>query len=728
MTTLEQDRAAQTLEAAFEFSEFRPLQKEAVQGALAGRDVLVVMPTGAGKSLCFQLPALLAPGLTLVVSPLIALMRDQVDALNRRSVFEQAGCASLSSLQEASEQRAVMDKLRAGRLKLLYVAPERFRSPSFLEALRRANVSRFVVDEAHCISEWGHDFRPDYLSLKGIVESLGRPPITAVTATATVRVQSSIVDNLGMDDPLRLVGGFNRPNLYWSVVRVKGDNERLEKLAKALPKLAQGGGSGLIYVPTRKMCDEVAEVADDALRTIGRKAGVYHAGLDPEMRTRMQRDWLSGERQVLVATNAFGMGIDKADVRFVIHCGYPDSLESYYQEAGRAGRDGSKSRCVVLTCFTDRRTREWFLDNDVLTVADVQAGHRRLVGVRTPGSDLVTIARSAWTAAHENSDLKARRVMGELEKAGLVERLNETPDEIVLRLVQPKFSSVLFGRIAQDLNAQRRERLRRLDEMTAYTKTYDCRRRTVLEYFGDHEEPAGMGFCCDNCDRPAGENGQRPTARPDLSRIPMPHSIDGGDIHSVLEGLDALRPSVGKAKLNALLRGASSKDVERYAHEHHPLYGALSRGSRDQVNTFLDALVAQGLLHQAGEDDYFVCTITQAGREAWQGRLELNMALPGARRKPERSAFNGKAARDSDGAGDEEDEALFERLRSWRRLEASAQSVPPYCVFGDKTLREIARNSPQSESDLREINGVGDAKMEKYGAGVLSVVRGHGAE
>jgi len=710
---MEEDNVARTLKGAFGFAEFRPLQEEAVRGALAGRDVLVVMPTGAGKSLCFQLPALLAPGLTLVVSPLIALMRDQVDALNRRPVFEEAGCASLSSLQEASEQRAVMDKLRTGRLKLLYVAPERFRSPAFLEALRRANVSRFVVDEAHCISEWGHDFRPDYLSLKGIVEGLGRPPVTAVTATATIRVQTSIVDNLGMDDPLRLV---------------KGENERLEKLEKALPKLAQGGGSGLIYVPTRKMCDEVAEVADDALLAIGRRAGVYHAGLDPEMRTRMQRDWLSGERQVLVATNAFGMGIDKPDVRFVIHCGYPDSLESYYQEAGRAGRDGCKSRCVVLTCFTDRRTREWFLDNDVLTVADVQAGHRRLVGVRSPGSDLVTITRGAWAASNENNELKARRVMGELEKAGLVERLNETPDEIVLRLVQPNFSSVLFGRIAQDLNQQRRERLRRLDEMTAYTKTYDCRRRTVLEYFGDHEEPAGMGFCCDNCDRPAGAGGQKPMARPDLSRVAMPSSIDGADIYSVLEGMDALRPSIGKAKLNALLRGANSKDVERYASEHHPLYGALSRGSRDQVNTFLEVLVTQGLLHQADEDDYFVCTLTQAGREAWQERLDVDVRLPGARRTLERSAGVTSAARGSESMNDDEDAALFERLRSWRRLEAGAQSVPPYCVFGDKTLREIARHQPQSESDLREINGVGDAKMEKYGASVLSVVRGHGAE
>lgn len=706
-----------TLRSAFGFDAFRPLQEEAVAAAVDGFDLLVVMPTGAGKSLCFQLPALMAPGVTLVVSPLIALMRDQVDALNNRPEFQAAGCASISSLQDASEQRGVMDKLRAGRLKLLYVAPERFRSPAFLDALKQITVSRFVVDEAHCISEWGHDFRPDYLSLYSVVETLGSPPITAVTATATRRVQEFIVQNLRMRDPVLLVGGFNRPNLHWAVVRVKNEAERLEKLTRALPKLVAGGGSGLIYCPTRKMCDEVAETASHALAPMGLRAGVYHAGLDGEVRTRMQSEWLAGTRPVLVATNAFGMGIDKANVRFVIHCGYPDSLESYYQEAGRAGRDGQRSRVVILTCFTDRRTREWFLDNDVLTVGDVQGAHRRLTA---HGTELVTVSRSGWAQAHDGSEIKARRVLGELERAGLIERLNETPDEIVLRMMQPTFSSVLFGRIAQDLHKQRRERLRRLDEMTAYCKTSECRRRTILEYFGDHEEPQTDGFCCDNCDRP--QSVKASSVRPELSRIAMPAHINGTDIYAVLEGLDALRPSVGKARLNQLLRGARSKDVERFAAEHHPLYGALALGSREQVNTFVDELIAQGFLHQGDEDDYFVCTVTEAGRAAWQERMELSIALPGARRSSVRRETSNVTVAPVE--VDADDEVLYERLRSWRRLEASAQSLPPYCVFSDKTLREIARQQPQSEDDLRGVSGVGDSKLAKYGQGVLAVVRG----
>ena len=352
-----------SLKRFYQYDEFRPLQEEAVAAAVAGRDTLVVMPTGAGKSLCFQLPAALTEGVTLVVSPLIALMRDQVDALNRRQEFAEIGCACLTSGQSSEEQYDLLRQLRQGRLKLIYVAPERFRSGAFMDALSDVKIARFVVDEAHCISEWGHDFRPDYLSLREVVATLGNPPLLAATATATTRVQQSIITNLGMRDPLVLAGGFNRPNLHFSVHRCKNESERESKLERALPKLSAMGGSGLIYCATRKQCEQVFEIADAALAKVGQRAGLYHAGLDSDLRTEMQRDWLAGERQVLVATNAFGMGIDKPDVRFVVHCACPDSLESYYQEAGRAGRDGLKSRCVILYHFADRRTREWFIDN-----------------------------------------------------------------------------------------------------------------------------------------------------------------------------------------------------------------------------------------------------------------------------------------------------------------------------------------------------------------------------
>lgn len=706
---------SQSLHETFGFGEFRPLQQEAVQAAQDRRDVLVVMPTGAGKSLCFQLPAAITPGVTLVVSPLIALMRDQVDALNKRPAFERLGCACLTSLQSADEQRALLSLLRAGQLRLVYVAPERFRSGAFMDALKTANVVRLVVDEAHCISEWGHDFRPDYLSLNTVVEALGRPPMTAVTATATRRVQQSIVANLGMRDPVVLVGGFNRPNLHFSVVRCKTEREREERLARALPKLAGLGGSGLIYVATRKQCEQIAELASSALAPVGKQAGLYHAGLDADERNDMQRRWLDGELHTLVATNAFGMGIDKADVRFVVHCACPDSLESYYQEAGRAGRDGRKSRCVILYHFTDRRTREWFIDNEALTPETIQKAFRQMCDGAE--GDVVTLAKFAWARMlgqdGRPSPTTLRLVIGELERANLITRLGETPDEVTLRLLSRTFPPDALRRIREDLAAQRQERFRRLDEMTDYCKTNDCRRRTVLDYFGDRQEPEDTGFCCDNCDhpqasRPKAEPARGPAARP-------PNRIAPGDLHALLQGLDSLRWPLGRSRLSKLLRGSAAKGTENL--QSHPLFGALKGASVSEVDTFLGELIDQGLMRQGDEDEYFVCTITQAGRDAWQEGLELTLAWPGAPRKRSSRASSATAA-DDDGDMNED---LFRALRAWRSGEASAQQLPPYCIFSDKTLRALASRRPESLTELRAVPGVGDAKLERYGDAVLEI-------
>ena len=361
-----------------------------------------------------------------------------MDALNKRPAFEEIGCAALTSLQSPEEQYDVLRQMRQGQVKLVYVAPERFRSGAFMEALKSVPIARFVVDEAHCISEWGHDFRPDYLSLREVVETLGNPPLLAATATATRRVQESIVANLGMRDPLVLVGGFNRPNLHFSVHRCKSESEREDKLVRALPKLSALGGSGLIYVATRKQCEQVFELAGDALAKVGQTAGMYHAGLDADVRTQMQREWLDGTRQVLVATNAFGMGIDKPDVRFVVHCACPDSLESYYQEAGRAGRDGRKSRCVILYHFADRRTREWFIDNEAMTVGDVERAFHHIK--RFADADKNARLAKSWGSALDWSDMKCRLALGELERAELIQRVAQTGEMTLLTLARTDFS------------------------------------------------------------------------------------------------------------------------------------------------------------------------------------------------------------------------------------------------------------------------------------------------
>ncbi len=693
-----------SLQTYFGYGEFRPQQQDAVEAALAGRDVLVVMPTGAGKSLCFQLPAALSDGVTLVVSPLIALMRDQVDALNRRPAFQQIGCACLTSLQSPEEQYDVLRKMKQGHIKLVYVAPERFRSGAFMDALKSVKIARFVVDEAHCISEWGHDFRPDYLSLREVVETLGDPPLLAATATATRRVQESIVANLGMRDPLVLVGGFNRPNLHFSVHRCKSDSEREDKLTRALPKLSAMGGSGLIYVATRKQCEQMFELAGDALAKVGQTAGMYHAGLDADIRNQMQRDWLDGDRQVLVATNAFGMGIDKPDVRFVIHCACPDSLESYYQEAGRAGRDGRKSRCTVLYHFADRRTREWFIDNEAMTVGDVE----QAFGYIRRFADAEKTARlpKTWGNALDWSDMKSRLALGELERADLVKRVAQTGDAVVLTLARTDFPPEARRSIAAGLAKQRAERLRRLDEIVDYCKTPYCRRRTVLDYFGDRQEPPATSFCCDNCDQPPAE--PQSVSGKNLPSVPMPPQVDPGDIYSVLNGLDSLRPAVGKARLNKLLRGAGTMG-DKSASPSNPLNGLFRGSTVAVVDKFLESLFAEGLMHQGDEDAYFVCTVTAQGRAAWQDRLPVSAAVP--------RGYAPRTAADTDGGSDD----VLSELKLWRTQQASKDAVPPYVVFSDKTLIEIARARPQSEDDLLEVSGVGPAKLEKYGGDVLRI-------
>lgn len=347
--------AMETLDAAlaqhFGFSEFRPGQRPVVEAILASRPVVAVMPTGAGKSLCYQLPALCLEGVTLVVSPLISLMKDQVDSLRRLGI----PAAFVNSTQDPAEQRQVLDDAASGALKLLYVAPERFRYDGAMAALKRLHISLFVVDEAHCISSWGHDFRPDYMHLGRAVSELGSPRVAAFTATATDRVREDIVRQLDLREPFVTITGFLRPNLHLSVVPIRKMTEKIEHLRRVL---AGVDGSAVVYCATRRHCEEVAA----SLVRAKISAGVYHGGLDDDARREVQDAFQHDTNKVIVATNAFGMGIDKANVRAVVHYDVPGSLEAYYQEAGRAGRDGAPARCVLLFTYADTRIHEFFIE------------------------------------------------------------------------------------------------------------------------------------------------------------------------------------------------------------------------------------------------------------------------------------------------------------------------------------------------------------------------------
>jgi ATP-dependent DNA helicase RecQ len=447
------ETALVALHEHFGFADFREGQREVITAILEGRDTVVVMPTGGGKSLCYQLPALMKPGATIVVSPLIALMKDQVDALAARNL----PATFINSSITFEEQKARIQGVRRGLYKLVYVAPERFRSAHFVETLRSIDISLFAVDEAHCISQWGHDFRPDYLRLRASIEEIGRPQVAALTATATPYVRADIIEQLSLREPRAFVSGFDRPNLSINVVRTQKEREKITHI-KALAQ--RQGGSGIIYTSTRKAVEQVAGRLQGAgLNVIG-----YHAGMDEAARTKAQDDFMSGRAQMIVATNAFGMGIDKPDIRFVVHHHLPGSIEAYYQEIGRAGRDGLPATCVLLFNYADKRTQDYFIEGSYPPPETVARVYQALVAINQKRIEL-SVSEIAARAGIRN-EMAVQSALIILEKAGHIERGSSSENRAALRLLlkpqearasagarETKARQVLFGLLGGfDLN------------------------------------------------------------------------------------------------------------------------------------------------------------------------------------------------------------------------------------------------------------------------------------
>lgn len=593
------------LQQYFGYTSFRPGQDAVIRSLLAGRDSLAIMPTGAGKSLCFQIPALLMDGVTVVISPLLSLMKDQVDAL----AAQQVAATYINSLCTFAELQERFRLLRQGRVKLVYVSPERLQNEFFTNFMRTVPVAMVVVDEAHCVSQWGHDFRPGYRLIKDWIASLPvRPVVGAFTATATEHVKNDMLTLLGLGRPEIFIGGFDRPNLYFRVVQTPHKTDFvLSYLA------AHKEDSGIIYAATRKETDKVYT----ALMKAGVKAGRYHAGLTDEERQRAQENFTYDCVQVMVATNAFGMGIDKSNVRFVIHYRMPKNMESYYQEAGRAGRDGAPGECILL---------------------------------------------------FSRGDIMVQRFLIEVSVQDPVLQANE---------------------------------LKLMNRMVAYCENKGCLRRNILSYFG--ETPAWSR--CDTCG-----NCDAETIEEDITQ----------EIRLICMCVDELKGRFGQTLVGNILKGSRTAKVRQYGFERNAAFGMLGDYSAAAVGTLLREAVTAGYLEQSA-GKYPVLSLTAAGRTMLGGTggrtvtrtrtvgTELPVVQPRQKTAPKEY--------------DERLRPVFTKLQKLRYQMAQKDHIPPFVIFSDLTLWEMAAHMPATLDEMRAVKGVGEFKLHKYGPAFLRALK-----
>jgi ATP-dependent DNA helicase RecQ len=593
MTAIKDDQSQPiyaALQQLFGYTAFRPHQEEIIRALQNRRDAFVVMPTGGGKSLCYQLPAHLMPGTCLVISPLISLMKDQVDAAQTNGLRADY----LNSSQTASRRAEVLQQLNDGQLDLLYVSPERFAMPTFRDTLQQIPLSFVAIDEAHCISEWGHDFRKDYLELSVIRQLLPEIPIAAFTATATLRVQQDIIQRLDLRGPLRVRASFNRPNLYYRVIPKHNAEQQILAFVKAHP-----GEQGIVYRTTRNDTESTASV----LKQAGLRALPYHAGLPDDQRARNQEAFNRDEVDVVVATIAFGMGIDKSNVRYVVHGDLPKNIEGYYQETGRAGRDGEPAECVLFYSSADIQRIRYFL----------------------------------------------------------------------MQLKDP---------------AIREHALRCMQEMARFGSSTTCRRRQLLAYFDETFTPSNCGMC-DVC---AGV-----LQKTDATR----------DAQITLSAVARTGQRYGASHIVDIVAGANKKRVRDLQHDQLKTFGAGRDKARRHWQSVIDALLAQGWAHTEGEP-YPVLKLAARAWEVLKGNARVTMLQPA----PDQTDHQ----RPQPHALDPEQQQLFEHLRALRKQVADDQGVPPFVVFSDRSLREMALHQPETLDDMSAIHGVGTRKLEQYGS------------
>jgi ATP-dependent DNA helicase RecQ len=593
-----QEREA--LRELFGFERFRPGQAEAVAAALADRDALVVMPTGSGKSLCYQLPALMRDDLTLVVSPLVSLMQDQVTALHRIA----PGRVELINSQRGRPANAdALERAAQGEVRLLYVAPERFALPGFAAAISRLRVGLFVVDEAHCVSQWGHDFRPDYFALARAAAGIGAKATIALTATATPSVANDIVQRLALEDPVRVTTGFDRPNLSFAVVPCATAVDKERRLAAALAE--QGALPAIVYAGTRKSSEQIASTLSRSLG-LGDRVVAYHAGLERGARARIQERFMAGDAQVIVATNAFGMGIDKADVRTVAHASVPGSLEAYYQEAGRGGRDGAPARCLLFAEQRDKGLHVFFIERSRVDAGAFERVSERLRWAGADGSYDVALSELAGLVdpgGRRRPDVEAvRAVIGHLARAGFVAPRPAPPDRAAGRIACD-WDRRLLGICVSSARDAERIRWNQYRAIWGYVEQSRCRRVALLAHFGDRAEPHPTVPCCDTCDptvAPAAPPA-RAARTASAGRSAAPAAGAAGDLdEAIVDVVVTARPPVGRTRAVEILRGGHSKVIDQYAYHSLTGYGSFAHLRGPDVLARVDGLLAEGRLRSTG--------------------------------------------------------------------------------------------------------------------------------
>lgn len=594
------------LKTYFGYDEFRNGQDKLIESIIEGRDALGIMPTGGGKSICYQLPAIALDGITIVISPLISLMKDQVDSLNELGI----NAAFINSTLDNGEFLQILEGIRANSYKIVYVAPERLNTDSFINLVKDISISLVAVDEAHCISQWGHDFRPSYLEIPRFINSLKqRPAVAAFTATATKEIIKEIKRLIGLRNPIEVTTGFDRPNLYYQVLKVSNKSKFLIEYLNENFKTE----SGIIYCATRKSVESLVKILNDK----GFSAVGYHGGMNSEERQNNQDEFILGNKRLIVATNAFGMGIDKPDVRFVIHYNMPKNMEAYYQEAGRAGRDGEKSDCILLYSASDIVKQKLMIQNDD---------------------------------------------------------------------IDPKRQEMLY---------------KNLQYLVNYCNTNDCLRNQILNYF-DEDFASDKCKNCSNC-------------------IDSSEMVDITlEAQKILSCIYRVNQRYGANMVIQVLRGSKNKKVLEARLDNVSTYGIMKKYSDSAISEIIMTLVSSGYIHMT-HDKYPVLKLTSKSADVLSGKIKLHHKKHLLQKKDEKE----KASKSIKGGNIEFDIELFEKLKQYRYKIAQEKGLPPYVIFHDIALKEMAAYLPVNKESFLEIKGVGEKKYENYGEGFIDIIKGY---